>query len=133
MIQTSHHQGPSREADLPQVPVIPSSAKAGDSALEALVDAAAGILAADSLPGTLGRIAHHLATLVPFDDLSLYAIEDGGDALKRVFAVGDWVEEILCEEISVMSGVTGWAGRNRRTRRVPNTALEPLCTAVSGT
>ena len=46
------------------------------------IDAAAGILSADSLPGTLGRIAHHLATLVPFDDLSLYEIEDGGDALK---------------------------------------------------
>ena len=38
--------------------MIPSSAKAGDSALEALVDAAAGILSADSLQGTLGRIAH---------------------------------------------------------------------------
>ena len=113
--------------------VIPSSAKAGDSALEALVDAAAGILSADSLPGTLGRIAHHLATLVPFDDLSLYEIEDGGDSLKPVFAVGDWVEEIMAEEISVLNGVTGWAVRNRRTRNVPNTLEEPLCTVVTGT
>jgi len=101
--------------------------------LEALVDAAAGILSADSLPGTLGRIAHHLATLVPFDDLSLYEIEDGGDSLKPVFAVGDWVEEIMAEEISVVNGVTGWAVRNRRTRNVPNTLTEPLCTVVSGT
>ena len=113
--------------------MIPSSAKAGDSALEALVDAAAGILSADSLPGTLGRIAHHLATLVPFDDLSLYEIEDGGDSLKPVFAVGDWVEEIMAEEISVVNGVTGWAVRNRRTRNVPNTLTEPLCTVVTGT
>jgi hypothetical protein len=30
------------------------------TALEALVDAASGILAADSLEGALGRIAHHL-------------------------------------------------------------------------
>ena len=113
--------------------VIPSSAKAGDSALEALVDAAAGILSADSLQGTLGRIAHHLAMLVPFDDLSLYEIEEGGDSLKPVFAVGDWVDEIMAEEISVANGVTGWVVRNRRTRNVPNTLLEPLCTVVSGT
>ena len=113
--------------------VIPSSAKAGDSALEALVDAAAGILSADSLQGTLGRIAHHLAMLVPFDDLSLYEIEEGGVSLKPVFAVGDWVDEIMAEEISVANGVTGWVVRNRRTRNVPNTLLEPLCTVVSGT
>jgi diguanylate cyclase (GGDEF)-like protein len=113
--------------------VIPSSAKAGDSALEALVDAAAGILSADSLPGTLGRIAHHLAALVPHDDLSLYEIEEGGKSLKPVFAVGDWVDEIMSEEISVQSGVTGWVVRNRRTRNVPNTLHEPLCTVVTGT
>ena len=127
------HQAPAADADLPLVSVIPSAAKAGDSALEALVDAAAGILAADSLPGTLGRIAHHLAALVPFDDLSLYEIEEGGDSLKPVFAVGDWVEEIMAEEIPVLSGVTGWVVRNRRTRNVPNTLHEPLCTVVSGT
>src|SRR3954454_22262635 len=109
------------------------TATGGESALEALVDAAAGILAADSLDGTLGRIAHHLQALVPYDDLSLYEILEGGSHLKPVFAVGDWVEEIMAEDISVMSGVTGWVVRNRRTRNVPNTLLEPLCTVVSGT
>jgi len=110
-----------------------ASVKDGDSALEALVDAAAGILAADSLAGTLGRIAHHLAAVVPFDDLSLYEIEEGGAALKPVFAVGAWAEEVMAEEIPLLSGVTGWVVRNRRTRSVPNTQLEPLCTVVPGT
>ena len=109
------------------------SARGGESALEALVDAAAGILAADSLQGTLGRIAHHLAALVPYDDLSLYEILEGGSHLKPVFAVGQWVEEIMAEDIHVATGVTGWAVRNRRTRNVPNTLLEPLCTVVAGT
>jgi diguanylate cyclase (GGDEF)-like protein len=109
------------------------SAKGGESALEALVDAAAGILAADSLQGTLGRIAHHLAALVPYDDLSLYEIREGGSHLKPVFAVGEWVEEIMAEDIHLASGVTGWAVRNRRTRNVPNTLLEPLCSVVAGT
>ena len=31
------------------------------------------------------------------------------------------------------TGVTGWVVRNRRTRNVPNTLLEPLCSVVAGT
>ena len=46
------------------------------SALEALVDAASGILAADSLDGTLGRIAHHLRALLRYDDLTVYEVDD---------------------------------------------------------
>ena len=58
--------------------------KGGTSALEALVDAASGILAADSLSGTLGGIAHHLAEVVAYDDLSLYDAES-----QPVYAVGE--------------------------------------------
>jgi diguanylate cyclase (GGDEF)-like protein len=114
-------------------PAYGTPAKDGESALEALVDAAAGILAADSLQGTLGRIAHHLAALVPYDDLSLYEIAAGDDVLRPVFAVGTWVDEIMADEIALGEGVTGWVVRNRRTRNVPNTLLEPLCSVVPGT
>ena len=51
----------------------------GNTALAALVDAAASILAADSLESTLGRIAQHLAAVVPYDDLSLHEIEPGAE------------------------------------------------------
>jgi diguanylate cyclase (GGDEF)-like protein len=119
------HRGPAIQAPLP--------ARSGDSALEALIDAAAGILSADSFEATLAQIAHHLGTLVPYDDLSLYEIESGGTALKPVFAVGDWVEEVMAEEIPLLSGVTGWVVRNGRTRNVPNTHADPLCAVVPGT
>jgi diguanylate cyclase (GGDEF)-like protein len=108
--------------------------KAGSgSALEALVAAAAGILAADSLQGTLGRIAHHLAALLPYDDLTVYEIDDELGVLRPVFAVGDWVEEILASPIPLGTGVTGWAVRNRCTRNVPNVQLEELSNVVAGT
>jgi diguanylate cyclase (GGDEF)-like protein len=107
--------------------------KGGESALEALVDAAAGILAADNLQGTLSRIAHHLDALVPYDDLSVYEMRPGDTVLRPVFAVGTWVDEIMADEIQLHEGVTGWAVRNRRTRNVPNTLLEPLCSVVPGT
>ena len=57
---------------------VTGSRRADRSALEALVDAAAGILAADSLSDTLTRIAHHLASLVDFDEISVYEVRDAG-------------------------------------------------------
>ena len=109
------------------------TAQPESSALDALLDAAARILAADSLRETLGRIAEHLRALLPYDDLTVYEIEPGERSLRPVFAVGSWVDEIMADSIGVLSGVTGWTVRNRRTRNVPNTIEEPLCTVIPGT
>jgi diguanylate cyclase (GGDEF)-like protein len=103
------------------------------SALEALVEAAAGILAADSLEGTLGRIAHHLRALLHFDDLTVYEIDEAAGLLRPVFAVGDWVDEVLENPIPLGTGVTGWVVEHRETRNVPNVCDEPLSNVVAGT
>jgi diguanylate cyclase (GGDEF)-like protein len=103
------------------------------AALEALVEAAAGILAADSLEGTLGRIAHHLRALLSYDDLTVYEIDDAAGLLCPVFAVGDWVDEVLENPIPLGTGVTGWVVEHRETRNVPNVCDEPLSNIVSGT
>ncbi len=107
--------------------------EAGGSALDALIDAAAGILAADSLEDTLGRIAHHLHALLPYDDLTVYEVDDAGIGLRPVFALGAWVQEIMGESLSVDHGTTGWVVRNRRTRNVPNTRFDDISTVVPGT
>jgi diguanylate cyclase (GGDEF)-like protein len=108
-------------------------AQRSGSALDALIDAAAGILAADSLEDTLGRIAHHLHALLPYEDLTVYEVDAAGTTLRPVFALGSWVKEIMAETLSVESGITGWVVRNRCTRNVPNTRLDPVCTVVPGT
>jgi diguanylate cyclase (GGDEF)-like protein len=120
-------------ADYREVAAGPIAQRPSGNALEALVDAAAGILAADSLEDTLGLIAHHLRALVPHDDISVYEIAPAGDELKPVFAAGPWVDEILAASIPIGEGVTGWVVRNRRTRNVPNSRYEPLCSIVPGT
>src|SRR4029078_3353164 len=102
------------------------------SALEALVAAAAGILAADSLQGTLGRISHHLSALLEYDDLTVYEIDEEAEVLRPMFAVGNWVEEIMASVIPVATGTTGWAVRNRKTRNVPDVTKDPLCNVVAG-
>ena len=50
-----------------------------------------------------------------------------------MFAVGNWVEEIMASVIPVDRGTTGWVVRNRRTRNVPDTTKDPLCSVVAGT
>jgi diguanylate cyclase (GGDEF)-like protein len=107
--------------------------QAGATALDALIDAAAGILAADSLKDTLGRIAHHLQALLPYDDLTVYEVDMAGTGLRPVFALGAWVQEIMSESLSVDHGTTGWVVRNRRTRNVPNTRFDDISTVVPGT
>jgi diguanylate cyclase (GGDEF)-like protein len=108
-------------------------AQEGGTALDALIDAAAGILAADSLEDTLGRIAHHLRALLPYDDLTVYEVDATGTGLRPVFALGQWVEEIMAETLSVNTGTTGWVVRNRRTRNVPNTRYDSISNVVPGT
>jgi diguanylate cyclase (GGDEF)-like protein len=107
--------------------------QAGATALDALIDAAAGILAADSLKDTLGRIAHHLQALLPYDDLTVYEVDSANTGLRPVFALGAWVQEIMSESLSVDHGTTGWVVRNRRTRNVPNTRFDDISTVVPGT
>jgi diguanylate cyclase (GGDEF)-like protein len=110
-----------------------TSAQEGGTALDALIDAAAGILAADSLEDTLGRIAHHLQALLPYDDITVYEVDDDGTGLRPVFAMGSWVDEIMAETLSVNEGTTGWVVRNRRTRNVPNVRFDTISSVVPGT
>ena len=109
------------------------SRRADASALEALVDAAAGILSADSLSDTLGRIAHHLAELLDYDELSVYEVDRGGEMLVPVFALGAYANEVMADSFPVTEGVTGWVVSNRRTRNVERADLDPIVAVVEGT
>ena len=53
--------------------------------------------------------------------------------LRPVFAIGDWVDEVLANPIPLGTGITGWVVANRRTRNVPNVCTEPLSNIVAGT
>ena len=109
------------------------SRRAAASALEALVDAAAGILAADSLSDTLGRIAHHLAELLHYDELSLYEVDRAAGMLVPVFALGAYANEVMADSFPVTEGVTGWVVSNRCTRNVLRADQDPIVAIVQGT
>ena len=113
---------------------VPTGSRHADaSALEALVDAAAGILAADSLSDTLGRIAHHLGELLDYDELSVYEVDSRRGMLVPVFALGEYADEVMADTFPVGEGVTGWVVANRRTRNVERADEDPLVAVVEGT
>jgi diguanylate cyclase (GGDEF)-like protein len=113
---------------------VPTGSRRADaSALEALVDAAAGILAADSLSDTLGRIAHHLSELLDYDELSVYEVDRAAAMLVPVFALGAYADEVMADAFPVTEGVTGWVVSNRRTRNVARADLDPIVAVVEGT
>ena len=114
--------------------VTPTGSRHADaSALEALVDAAAGILAADSLSETLGRIAHHLAALLDYDEISVYEVDRAAAMLVPVFAVGAYADEVMADSFPVTEGVTGWVVSNRRTRNIERADEDPIVAVVAGT
>jgi diguanylate cyclase (GGDEF)-like protein len=104
------------------------------SVLEALMEATAAVLAADSLEDTFGRIASHLRILVPHDDLVVYEVIESGRKLRPVFARGKWADEVMADEpFPIEEGITGAVVRDRRTSNVPRTDQHPLAQRVAGT
>ena len=101
--------------------------------LEALMDAAAAVLAADSLQETFGRIARRLGELVPYDDLVLYEVDPAQAALRAVFADGAWVEEVMAESFPIGEGITGRTLRQGATANIARTDLDPDSAPVPGT
>jgi diguanylate cyclase (GGDEF)-like protein len=101
--------------------------------LEALLEAAAAVLAADSLEDTLRRMAVQLGALVPYDDLALYELVDAESLLSPAFAAGRWADEVMAESFSSDVGITGQVVRDRRARNVPRVDLDPHGEVVAGT
>lgn len=101
--------------------------------MEALMDAAASVLSADSPDETFGRIAGRLADLVPFDDLVIYEVDPTRTTLSAVFANGRWIEEVMAESFGIDEGLTGYTIKNGTTSNVPRSDLHPASKVVPGT
>jgi diguanylate cyclase (GGDEF)-like protein len=101
--------------------------------LEALMDAAAAVLAADSLDETFGRMTGRLAELVPFDDLVVYEVDPTRTRLRAVYADGRWVDEVMAESFGIDEGLTGHTIGQGTTSNVPRSDLHPASKVVPGT
>jgi len=90
---------------------------ASAAVLEALLEAAAAVLAADSLDDTLRRMAIQLRALVPYDDLAVYELVDAEQTLSPAFAAGRWADEVMAES-SMSIGSASRRGFPRPRRRL---------------
>ena len=77
--------------------------------LEEIIDAAAGVLAAQSLQATLKEMAAALRPIVPFTSLAVYEADLESRKLNPVFAVGRHVEETLAFAPPLDASITGKA------------------------
>ena len=103
------------------------------SILDALMDAAAAILTAESLQETLGSVADQLRGLVPYDDLAIYEVDLGAELFVPLFAHGSYTAEVMAFSFPLDAGITGAAYREGRARNVPRSDLDPEAGVVAGT
>jgi diguanylate cyclase (GGDEF)-like protein len=109
------------------------SAEMWASTLDALMDAAAAVLTADSLEQTLRRVADRLGGLVPYNDLTLYEIDRGAGMFVPLFAYGSYAAEVMADSFPLTQGITGATLRDGRARNVPRTDLDLDAETVAGT
>jgi diguanylate cyclase (GGDEF)-like protein len=79
------------------------------SGLEAIIDAATGILAAQSLEETLQGMADALAPIVPYTSLAVYEVLWTERVLVPLLATGRYVPETLASRPALENSITGSA------------------------
>jgi diguanylate cyclase (GGDEF)-like protein len=82
--------------------------------LESIIDAAAGVLAEQSLDATLQSMARALRGIVPYSSLAIYEVDAERHVLIPVFAEGQWVEETLADAPKIDNSITGKVVRSRQ-------------------
>lgn len=102
-----------------------------------LADVFRYLLEEQDLEGLLDRIVDVLATLIPYDSLTIYEADVPNRLLIPVVARDKWAKEILNHPTSFGRGITGWAVEHRepvwsneihldpRSEQIPGTPLEP--------
>ena len=91
-----HHASPSRVVE----------------GLEAIIDAAAGILAEQSLTATLNGMAHALGEIVPFTSLAVFEADHAAEVLVPVYAGGRYVAETLAARPPFDESIAGGVVRS---------------------
>src|SRR4051812_894906 len=86
--------------------------------LEAIIDAAAGVLAEQSLDATLHGMVRALGGIVPFTSLAVYEADHQSEVLTPVFAVGRFVEETLSDRPPFGASIAGTAVRTREMQHL---------------
>jgi diguanylate cyclase (GGDEF)-like protein len=82
------------------------------SGLEAIIEATAGILAAQSLAATLQAMADELAPIVPYTSLVVYEVDWADRVCVPLLATGSYVEQALSSRPPLDDSATGTAVRS---------------------
>ena len=78
-------------------------------------------------------MADRLVDLVPYDDLTLYAVDHENGLLVPAFACGSFVDEVMADSFPIDEGITGETLTSGKARNIPRIDLVPGVEAVEGT
>jgi diguanylate cyclase (GGDEF)-like protein len=92
------------------------------------------VLAEQELEPLLGRIAHTLGELMPYEALHIYEADEDARELVPVLARSQaYEEEIMRSRPRFGEGLTGWAAEHRKPVWANQAHLDPRITVVPGT
>lgn len=77
--------------------------------LAAIIDAAAGVLAEQSLAATLEEMARALRGIVAYTSLAIYEVDESARVLVPLHAAGRYVEQTMAARPSLDASITGRA------------------------
>jgi diguanylate cyclase (GGDEF)-like protein len=77
--------------------------------LEAIIDAATGIMAAQSLEETLQGMSDALAPIVPYTSLAVYEVDWAERMMTPLLATGSYIEQTLSSRPALDDSITGSA------------------------
>jgi diguanylate cyclase (GGDEF)-like protein len=95
-----------------EIPISETCSHSGNrlvDGLEAIIDAATGILAAQSLEATLQGMADALAPIVPYTSLAVYEVDWPDRVCIPLLATGSYVEQTMRSRPALDDSITGSA------------------------
>ncbi len=101
--------------------------------LTALYEIGRDISATLDLQTVLERIAMHARALLKADDSEVYLMDDDGETLRAIVALGEYAEHIKALPLRVGEGIVGYVAQSGVAEMVNRVDLDPRAVQVNGT
>ncbi|MCZ7543788.1 MAG: GAF domain-containing protein [Anaerolineae bacterium] len=102
-------------------------------ALETLLETSRDIAGLLDLDELLRLIAQRVIALLDADEFTLFRLQEGGQELRPVLAVGEYANEMMAHVLQVGQGITGYSVAHNEPVIANNAQNDPRAAQVSGT
>ncbi|MBU0703592.1 MAG: GAF domain-containing protein, partial [Chloroflexi bacterium] len=101
--------------------------------LAALIEIGRDVSATLDLPIVLERIARHAQDLLKADDSEVYLLQEDGQTLRAIVALGDYADEVKAASLRLGEGIVGYIAQSGEAEVVNHVERDPRSVQISGT